>query len=390
MYFEINSKDLIPATKSLASVAQTKGTIPVLAHVLIAIKDNGDDTGKVVLTATDSEITIQHTLELQDFDINEVNATTISAKKFSEIVRSTNGLLKFQLAKDGEGATIAVNRSRFSLQTLPPTDFPEPENVTKGLELRIPKGLFKSLFSTTAFAAAKDDIRYYLNGLCLDIANDSLTVIGTDGHRLALATINTDELDEPILQATLSDNKQVIIPTKAVAEILRNIDASNDLITIIIDDNKIKVVFSESLTLVSKLIEGRYPDYKLVLPKLGNIVMEVNVEDLKKTLAQVKILSNERFHGVALDIKDDKLTVSSKNTEREEAEVDLPITLTVSENAEWENEFKIGFNVNYLQDALAVIATENAVFHLSEPQNSTAIIPEGTNAVKFVISAMRL
>lgn len=390
MYFEITSKELTPATKSIASVAQTKGTIPVLAHVLIAIKDNGDDAGEVVLTATDSEITIQHTLELQDFDIDGVNATTISAKKFSEIVRSTNGLLKFQLAKDGDGATITVNRSRFSLQTLPPADFPEPENVTGGLELKIPKGLLKSLFSTTAFAAASNDVRYYLNGLCLDITNDSLTVVGTDGHRLALANINTDELDEPILQTALTDSKLVIIPTKAVAEILRNIDASDDLITIVIDDNKIKVVFSKSLTLVSKLIDGRYPNYKDVIPKPGNMVMQVNIEDLRKTLTQVKILSNERFHGVALDIKDSILTVSSKNSEREKAEAELPITLIVSEKAEWQDEFKIGFNVNYLQDALAVIATENAEFNFNGENNSVLIIPEGTNDVKFVISPMRL
>lgn len=390
MYFEINSKVLTPVTKGLASVAPSKGTIPILTHVLIAIKDNGDDTGELVLTATDSEITIQHTLELQDFDIGEVNATTISAKKLSEIVRSTNGLLKFQLAEDGEGATIAVNRSRFSLQTLPSIDFPEPENVTGGLELIIPKGVFKSLFNTVAFAAAKNDIRYYLNGLCLDITNDSLTVVGTDGHRLALATINTDELEVPILQSTLTDNKQVIIPNKAVAEILRNIDASDDLITIIIDDNKVKVVFSKNLTLVSKLIDGRYPNYKDVIPKQGNMVMEVNTEDLRKILPQVKILSNERFHGVVLAIKDGVLTVSSKNPESEKAEAELPIILTVSENTEREDVFKIGFNVNFLQDLLAVIATANAAFHFNGENNSVLIMPEGMNNTKFVVSPMRL
>jgi DNA polymerase III subunit beta len=378
LYFEISRKELMTPLKMAASVVEAKHTIPVLSHLLLRVENS-----TLYLVGSDSEVEVSCSLALeQNLDDSANGEITIPGRKFLDIVRSLDdrNSLQFQLESAEEQATIKSGKSRFTLHTLPSDDFPISPEISNDYQIKLPKALLRDLLKQTLFAIANNDVRYYLNGLCFDFKPNGLTVVATDGHRLALALTEFDMDNEAL---------RVIVPKKAVLELERMLDGGEDEIIIHVDENHIKFVLSDALTLSSQLIDGKFPDYEQVIPKRTTKTMTAKVAELKNALTQASILSNEKYRGVKLILDSNMLTVSSRNPEREEAEVHCEIEYQNEEQEDTE-KFEIGFNVNYLQDALAVIYTEEVQFYFTESANSCLITPKDITSSKFVVMPMRL
>jgi DNA polymerase-3 subunit beta len=244
------------------------------------------------------------------------------------------------------------------------------------LTFKLSQQVFKSLLAHTSYAMAVSDPRYYLNGLCLDIQAEQLTVIATDGHRLALATTTLPITPE-------NEHLQVILPRKAVLELQRILEETEDEIEIAIGDRAVKVIISEQYTLSSQLIDGKFPDYTGIVPHNPEYIVLVETSAIKSALAQVIILSHEKHRGARLAFSEGKMVVSSRNPEQEEATVECEVDYSGE-------EFEIGFNVNYLQDALTVINTKSAHLKFSSPESSVLITPADSEETKMVVMPMRI
>lgn len=372
LYFEISRKELLNPLKTAVSVVEQRQTLPILANVLVQVKDN-----TLSLMATDAEVEILCALPLET-SLNNDNEgeTTLPARKFFDIVRSLDDKLTIQIEADEAKATIKAGKSRFTLSCLPAEDFPASPQIKDNCTFRLSQRTLKELIDQTSYAMAQNDVRYYLNGICLDLRRDNkLAIVATDGHRLALAEEEFElPSNEPI---------QVIIPNKAIKELMQMLDGGDNELTISIDDNHIKFVISDSLTLTSKLIDGKYPDYQQVVPVNANNIVIVNVANLKAALNQSAILSNEKIKGVRLAVKQGAMQVSARNPEQEEAEIDCEI--------EYEGEeLEIGFNVKYLLDALSIITTPEVELRFIDSNSSCLILPRDISSVKSVIMPMRL
>lgn len=372
MYFEISRKELLNPLKTAVSVVEQRQTLPILANVLVQVKDN-----TLSLMATDAEVEILCALPLEaSLNNDNEGGTTLPARKFFDIVRSLDDKLTIQIETDEAKATIKAGKSRFTLACLPAEDFPASPQIKDNCTFRLSQRTLKELIDQTSYAMAQNDVRYYLNGICLDLRSDGkLAIVATDGHRLALAEEEFElPSNEPI---------QVIIPNKAIKELMQMLDGSDSELTISIDDNHIKFVISDSLTLTSKLIDGKYPDYRQVIPVNANNIVIANVAALKAALNQSAILSNEKIKGVRLAVNQGLMRVSARNPEQEEAEIDCEVEYTG-------DELEIGFNVKYLLDALSIITTPEVELRFIDSNSSCLILPRDISSVKSVIMPMRL
>ncbi len=370
MHFEIPRKELLNPLKMVVSVVEQRQTMPILGNVLVSVADN-----VLSLTATDAEVEISCRLPLETrLGTDDDGATTIPARKFFDICRSLSEQQPIQITTENDRVLIRSGRSRFTLSTLPAADFPVSSENPNMLSLNLPQSVLRELIAQTSFCAAVADVRYYLNGLLFDLMPSKLSVVATDGHRLALATREYQLPEQPL---------QVIIPRKAVLELSRTLDNVDDEVKITLDQTHIRFEISDQLTLTSKLIDGRFPDYYGVLPHNPDKIVVATCDVLKQALARVAILSNEKYKGVRLNIKAGMLALSARNPEQEEAEEELEI--------EYDGEsFEIGFNVNYLTDALNAIPTEKVELCFSDPNSSCLVKPQDSDQQKYVVMPMRL
>jgi DNA polymerase-3 subunit beta len=289
-------------------------------------------------------------------------------------------------------ALVKSGKSRFSLACLPAEDFPNSPDLEALRVFRLSQRVLKKMLKQTSFSAATADVRYYLNGVCFHLQQGTLNLVATDGHRLALTqesitvdAIETEEASEEStdIEETTTDDFQVIVPKKAVAELASLLTDSDDEIEISSDDRHIKFVFSENLTLVSKLIDGRFPDYAVVIPAHADKLAVAQCSQLKQSLSQAAILSIEKFKGVRLACSENLLTISGRNPEQEESIIECEV--------EYNNEsFEIGFNVQYLLDVLNVIATDEIELHFTDSNSSVLITNRRQDDSKFVVMPMRL
>jgi len=368
MEFEIARKDFITPLKMLTGVVDQRQTMPILANILVAAAD-----GQLQMTATDSEVEIQCRVPVDSLTTG--GTTTIPARKLFDICRNLTDTHPIRIKQEESRATLQAGRSRFLLSCLPADDFPSSLELQSSLQLTLNRDLFKSLLLHTQYAMAQQDVRYYLNGILMDFKSDKLVVVATDGHRLALAH-STMHLPD-------AAPSQIIIPRKAVLEISRMLDTADEEVRLEIDQHHIKIHFSAELTLISKLIDGRFPEYQAVLPANNDKTMSVNCELLKQALSRAAVLSNEKYKGVRMNMDAGLLRLSTHNTEQDEAEEELEIA--------YEGDgLEIGFNVSYLLDAINAIPTDEVVLQFSDPNSSCLIQPKEIETVRYVIMPMRL
>jgi DNA polymerase III subunit beta len=360
-------EQLLSALQSVAGIVERRHTLPILANVLL--RKTG---GSVELTTSDLEIQVRTTAELGG-DAGSLS-TTVGARKLIDILRALPADQTVTLSSSQNKLTLTGGKSRFTLQTLPADDFPlVNEAVDFGPAAAVPQKVLKSLINQVHFAMAVHDIRYYLNGILFIAEGRTLTLVATDGHRLGLAQA-TLELEVP--------KQEVILPRKTVLELQRLLEDEDTAIEMRFAANQAKFVFS-GMEFVTKLVEGKFPDYNRVIPKNHKNTVVLGRLPLLACLQRAAILTSEKFKGVRLNIEPGTLRIASSNAEQEEAKEELEVDYNG-------DSIEIGFNVTYLMDALANIPQEMVKLELQDGQASALLTVPEQPGFKYVVMPMRI
>ncbi len=367
MKFTISREALLKPLQLVSGVVERRQTMPVLSNILLVVEGN-----QLAMTGTDLEVEMIGRVDLDD--IAEAGAITIPAKKLMDICKSLPDGVDIELVVNGQKATIKAGRSRFTLSTLPASEFPNVEDSPQTLELSIPQSQLRHLIDRTGFAMAQQDVRYYLNGMLLELANNLLRTVSTDGHRLATAMCD--------VELTVSGKHQVIVPRKGILELARLLQDGDADARLMVGSNHIRVNTGD-FTFTSKLVDGKFPDYQRVIPQGGDKLVIADRLELRQVLSRIAILSNEKYRGVRLVLTDGFLQVMANNPEQEEAEE----TLAVDYHGP---SLEVGFNVNYLLDALSILSAEKVQIALSDPNSSALVEAVDVKDCLYVIMPMRM
>ncbi len=358
---------LLAPLQSVSGIVEKRHTLPILSNVLI--EKHGE---QLTMLATDIEIQIRTTTagNLGGDDAN----ITVSARKLQDILRALPEGVDVNVTVDDKRLTIKAGKSRFALQTLPAADYPRM-SLPDGDATRfsVSQKTFKRQLGQVAYAMAQQDIRYYLNGLLLIADGNELRMVATDGHRLAYAA-----------SALASDvaRTEVILPRKTVTELARQLADTDDTLEIVLAGNQAVFRFGP-IELVSKLIDGKFPDYERVIPQNHPGMLTFKRAPLLASLSRVAILTNEKFRGVRLVLKDGLLRVVSTNNEQEEAQEEIEIDYQG-------DPLDIGFNVTYLLDVLNNVASEEIEWHFNDGNSSALLTVPGNDHFKYVVMPMRI
>ncbi len=369
MKLTIERETLLKPLQLIAGIVEKKQTLAVLANALFVVKDQ-----TLTITATDLEVELIARIALS------APATpgkiTIPARKLIDICRNLPDAEAITITINNNKVNVSAARSRFSLATLPADEFPNVEISQNTAEFLIPECDFRFLLDRTHFCMAQQDVRYYLNGLLLEINNGYLNSVATNGHRLAWTSLAQQAANDELLR--------VIIPRKGVLELLKLLGQSDDKVTVSLGQNHI-CVESADYKLISKLIDGQFPDYDRVIPKNGDKVITLNRDSLKQMLSRVAILANEKYRGVRVQLRENLLILSANNPEQEEAEEECKLEY-IGE------ELDIGFNVSYLLDVLSSVPTGDVKLTFSDPTSSVLLesAVEEDHSCKYVVMPMRL
>ncbi|MDO8892845.1 MAG: DNA polymerase III subunit beta [Sulfurimicrobium sp.] len=367
LLMKINKEELLKPLQSVAGIVERRHTLPILSNVLIQISDNN-----VAFIATDLEIQI--TALLANSNDQGDSSITVSAKKLQDIVRALpeNAQISFD-SKDSR-LQLKAGKSQFNLQTLPADDFPKlalsDELVS---DISLSQSMLKHLFNQVQYAMAQQDIRYYLNGLLLVLEPGVVKVIATDGHRLSLASMKAE---------TVTQFAEAILPRKTVTELIKLLGDTEEEVKLRLGKNLVTFTFG-NINLVSKVIEGKFPDYNKVIPSLYENHVLVDRLTLLHAMQRASILSNEKFRGVRMVLTQNSMRVICNNTEQEEAEEELEIN--------YSNEpLDIGFNVTYLLDVLNNINSKEVDCSFGDANSSCLIMVPGDDRFKYVVMPMRI
>ncbi|MBN4075060.1 MAG: DNA polymerase III subunit beta [SAR86 cluster bacterium] len=367
MQFEISRETLIKPLQLVTGVVERRQTLPVLSNVLLVLEGN-----QLSMTGTDLEVELIGRVEIENS--SQAGEVTVPARKLMDICKSLPDSATLKMELDDNKLIIRSGRSRFTLSTLPSSDFPSAEESSEALEFSISQERLKEMLDSTSFAMAQQDVRYYLNGLLFEVSPNFLRVVATDGHRLAMDTedmsISTDK------------SMQVIVPRKGILELARLLGEGEDNVDIAIGSNHIRAK-TANFTFTSKLVDGKFPDYDRVLPKGGDKTIIADRNELRQSLSRTAILSNEKFRGIRLTLLDDEIKILANNPEQEEAEEIVAV--------EYKGDsLEIGFNVSYLIDVLTVLNTETVQIIVSDPNSSALIQGAGSSSALYVVMPMRL
>ncbi len=368
MFIEKIEKDiLLKPLQTVIGIVERKQPLPILSNVLI------EKTGtNLRFVATDLEIQI--TTKISNANQTGTDAAiTVAAKKLHEILRVLPEGSKVTLDIQDNRLQVKVNKSKFSLQTLPAQDFPKiTEQLGQVEKVQVEQGLLKKLFGMVQYAMAQQDIRYYLNGVLLVIDGTYLKLIATDGHRLAFTSTKLDKE---------YSKREIILPRKTVSELIKLLVDSEEKITFDLAEKQVKITFSD-IVLTSKVIDGKFPDYERVVPNYTNHLTLDRLVILQ-ALQRAAILSNEKFRGVRFVLTEKNLRIISSNSEQEEAMEDM-------ETDYHGPALDIGFNVNYLLDGLGNASAQNITFSFGDPNSSILITIPGNDEFKYVVMPMRI
>jgi DNA polymerase III subunit beta len=357
----------LAALQAVSGIVERRHTLPILANVLIR------KTGpSIELTTSDLEIQVRTTAELGGDASNF--ATTVGARKLIDILRSMPSDQTVTLSASQNKLTLSGGKSRFTLQTMPADDFPlVQESADFGPQFSVPQKTLRGLVAQVHFAMAVHDIRYYLNGILFVAEGRSLTLVATDGHRLALAQATLDA-DIP--------KQEVILPRKTVLELQRLLKDDDSSIEMRFAPNQAKFSFA-GMEFVSKLVEGKFPDYNRVIPKNHKNKVTLGRVPLLSSLQRAAILTSEKFKGVRVNIEPGTLRIASSNAEQEEAMEELEIDYGG-------DAIEIGFNVTYLIDALTNMGQEMVTVELQDTNSSALITVPDQTGFKYVVMPMRI
>jgi len=366
MRFSLQREALLKPLQQVVNVVERRHTMPVLANFLFVV--NG---GTLAVTATDLEVEMIARNAIEDARDGEA---TVPARKLFEIVRALPDGSRITLTQTDGKVTVQTGRSRFTLATLPATDFPAVEDIDLLERVRVPEAALKDLIERTAFAMAQQDVRYYLNGLLLDLRENALRCVATDGHRLALC--------EMPLPSGAQTRKQIILPRKGVLELQRLLETADRDIELEIGRSHIRLR-RDDLTFTSKLIDGRFPDYEAVIPIGADKEIRVDREALRAALQRAAILSNEKYRGVKVDVSPGLLRLVAHNPEQEEAQEEIEVDTRV-------DGLSVGFNVTYLLDALSALTGETIVVALRDANSSALLREADSDRCRHVVMPLRL
>lgn len=366
MKFSIDRDALLKPLQLVCGAVERRHNLPILANLLVEVSGHS-----LKLTGTDLEVELVGQAVIYG-DIEE-GRTTVPAKKLLDIVKSLPEQSELKVEQQDNKWLLRSGRSRFSLATLPAEEYPNVEAFQAEIEFTLKQGVLKSLIDATQFSMANQDVRYYLNGLLLETEGNVLRAIATDGHRLALSHRTID--------AQLPE-KQVIVPRKGVMEMARLLEADDLYIAIAIGDNAIRATTSTTV-FTSKLVDGRFPDYRRVLPKGGDKIVIASRNHFKQALTRASILSNEKFRGVRIQLEAGLLKITANNPEQEEAEEIIDV--------DYNNQpLEIGFNVSYLLDVLNNLKSDDVRITLIDGNSSALLENHLEEDSMYVVMPMRL
>ena len=366
MKFTVARASLLKPLQAVIGVVERRQTMPVLANVLLAAQE-----GKLTITATDLEVELVAAMEIDTIDVP--GDITVPGRKLLDICRALPEQATVSAALEGDRLVIKSGRSRFVLSTLPAAEFPIIDDIAADYEIELEQSALGRLLEKTHFSMAQQDVRYYLNGLLIEADGTTLRAVATDGHRLALCDIAIDTQD--------TSSHQVIIPRKGVLELQRLL-GDEGTVKISLGSNHARAELS-NIRFTSKLIDGRFPDYDKVIPELEGNVLSASRDALRNGLQRAAILSNEKFRGVRLELRRQSLKIQANNPDQEEAEDEVEVDYGGE-------EMEIGFNVNYLLDALAAVDGDYVEFGVVDPNSSCLIHEPDDQSCKYVVMPMRL
>lgn len=371
LLIQTNRDALLKPLQAVIGIVEKRHTLPILSNILL--EKNGETLSVI---ATDLEIQITSTSacqnDLPDFSI------TVAAKKLQDICRAFPETSQITLENDDARLQIKVGKSRFNLQTLPANDFPKLVlNGDVRSRIKVSQKNLRGLFNLVQYAMAQQDIRYYLNGLLLVVENNLLRVVSTDGHRLGMAYLALENMEAPE-----GATHEVILPRKTISELIKLLGDNDEEVIIEIGQNQASFSFG-NIFLVSKIVEGKFPDYNRVIPSGYQNQILINRLLLLQSLQRASILSNEKFRGVRLVLTQNSLRIICNNNEQEEAQEEIEISYTG-------NPLDIGFNVNYLLDVLMNLNNESIALSFGDANSSGLFTVPGQESFKYVVMPMRI
>jgi DNA polymerase III subunit beta len=363
---QIPREALLKPLQAVSGIVERRHTLPILANVLLEQKDN-----RLYVTATDLEMQIT---AFGDLAGKQDQAITVAARKLQDLLRALPEDAAINIETSASKMTVRASRSRFNLQTLPAADYPRISLAQERQQtIKLPQRDFRGLLRLAEFAMAQQDIRYYLNGMLLVVDKDSLQAVATDGHRLSFASL-----------AVSGDyaRHEVILPRKTVLEVSKLLDESEEEVTIDLLANQVRFRFG-NIELVSKVVDGKFPDYNRVIPTGHAKQIDLSRALLLQALQRAAILSNEKFRGVRLVLGNDQLKIICTNSEQEEAEEDLEV--------DYKGEaLDIGFNITYLLDVLHNLSTDRVLLAFGDANSSALVTMPDRNDYKYVVMPMRI
>ncbi len=364
---------LLKPLQTVTGIVERRHTLPILSNVLIS--KNASD---ISFCSTDIEMQIKTHAEMGSG--SDTAATTVAARKLLDILRALPEQ-EVTVSLANKKLVVSQGKSKFSLQTLAAEEFPTVSSAQAyPAKVVLTQKALKHLLHLVHFAMAQQDIRYYLNGLLLVIDRESLKAVATDGHRLAFSAVKAGEQGAQI--DISGDRQEVIIPRKAVLELQRLLSETDDQVVIEFAANQARFGFNQ-IELLSKLIEGKFPDYQRVIPSGHTKIVSLDREVFLGSLQRAAILTTDKFKGVRLTLSSGSLRVSSTNAEQEEASEELEV--------EYQGDpVDIGFNVQYLLDVLGNLKNKTIQIALQDPNASALITAAQDSEFKYVVMPMRI
>ena len=362
MDFYITKEEVVKSLNLTLGVVEKRQTLPILSNVLFEV-----DESSLKLTATDLESEISTTSTISNFKSG--GKITAPARKLSDLCRLMPDLAEIHFFLDGDNLKIETESGKYNLSTLPSEDFPVFETEDTQSQINISSQNLKNLITKTSFAMGNQDWRHYLNGLYMMIDDKVITTVATDAHRLAMATSSLNEAS--------SESTSGIVPRKSINEIGKLVGDESENVVIQLGQTSIAANVSGT-TFVSKLIEGKFPDYEQVIPSGESSLLVVDRKNFSESLSRVSVLSSEKYKGVRIITKKNSLNISANNPEKEQGEENLP--------CEYQGEeIDIAFNVNYLQEILSTIDSEKIEINFFGSEKSCLITDPNSENLKYVV-----
>ncbi len=366
MKFIISREVFLQPLSQVVGVVERRQTLPVLANFMLVARD-----ARLTVTGTDMEVELISSVSA---DVSQDGEITVPARKLLDIVKALPDGSSITFNVSEEKATLSTGRSRFTLSTLPASEFPATDQVESLDNVAVGEATLRKMMDKTSFAMANQDVRYYLNGLLFDFTDQQLTAIATDGHRLAICDLDS--------QIEIEGERQLIVPRKGVMELSRMLSGDADEVTLAIGRNHIRLVKGNT-TFTSKLIDGRFPDYKAVVPVGADKQMLVDKATFIQALQRASILSNEKYKGVRLEASGSTIKIIAHNPQHEEAVEEIEAELNFDRLA-------VGFNVTYLLDALMAIDTEQVSLELKDANSSCLVSAPDSDVNRHVVMPLKL